>query len=96
MGHSKKKKDYTLTVTRGEGVDGSPESGQYSYREGTTVNYTYELQTGYADLQVMLDGAIVPSSGTIVMDRNHTLTALPNQRLAFIQIESARAESLGE
>jgi len=91
---SKKKKDYTLTVTRGEGVDGSPESGQYSYKEGTTVNYQYQLQAGYADLQVMLDGAIAPTSGTIVMDRNHTLTALPNQRLAFIQIESTPPEAV--
>jgi hypothetical protein len=75
---SKKKKEpqkYTLTVTKGEGVDGSPNSGTMTYNQGTAVNYNYSLQSGYKDLQVRLDGNAVSSSGTITMDRDHTLTA---------------------
>lgn len=75
---SKKKAEptqYTLTVTKGEGVDGSPNSGTMTYNQGAVVNYNYSLQSGYKDLEVRLDGNIVSSSGSITMDRNHTLTA---------------------
>ena len=71
----KKKKKYTLTVTRGEGVDGSPISGSSEYKKGRTVSYSYSLQSGYTNLVVRLDGTEVSASGTITMDRNHTLTA---------------------
>jgi hypothetical protein len=68
-------KKYTLNVTRGEGVDGSPNSGALTYNEGTVVNYNYSLQSGYKDLEVRLDGAIVSASGSITMNGDHTLTA---------------------
>ncbi|UCH93906.1 MAG: hypothetical protein JSV88_27070 [Candidatus Aminicenantes bacterium] len=79
---SKKKKEtktYVLTVTRGEGVDGTPNTGTMTYNEGTTVNYNYSLQSGYKDLEVRVDGNVVSSSGTITMDRDHTLSATASQ-----------------
>jgi len=85
--------EYVLTVTRGEGVDGSPESGEYIYRDGTTVSYNYQLKTGYSVLQVLLDNSPVPPEGTVVMDRNHTLTALGNQQLTAVNIESHPTDS---
>jgi hypothetical protein len=71
-----KPKKYNLTVERGEGVDGVPASGTYEYNEDTNVNYSYSLQSGYSDLNVTLDGNVVPSTGTIPMDRNHQLRAM--------------------
>lgn len=76
---TKKKKEpqkYTLTVTKGDGVDGTPNNGTITYNESTTVNYNYSLLSGYKDLVVQLDGNAVSSNGTITMDRDHTLTAL--------------------
>jgi hypothetical protein len=66
---------YTLTITKGEGINGIPDSGVTTYDEGTVVNYSYSLQGGYTNLVVTLDGANVSASGTITMNSNHTLVA---------------------
>jgi len=66
---------YTLIVLKGTGVDGTPESGNYSYNEGETVVYNYSLKSNYKNLAVTLDGKSVPASGTITMNGNHTLIA---------------------
>jgi tetratricopeptide (TPR) repeat protein len=71
----KKKKKYTLTVDRGVGVDGNFESGVYEYKKGEIVSYSFSKQPGYADVVVTLDGAQVPRSGAVTMDRNHILRA---------------------
>ena len=65
---------YALSVNVGTGVNGTPASGNYPYSNGTTVNYSYSLQNGYTNLQVLLDGNPVNASGTITMDGNHSLT----------------------
>ena len=70
----KKETNYTLTVEKGEGVDGTPSTGTYTYLAGSGVSYNYTLQEGYGDLSVMLDGSNISSSGTITMDRNRTLS----------------------
>ncbi|HUU05734.1 MAG TPA: PEGA domain-containing protein [Patescibacteria group bacterium] len=70
-----KKKKYTLTVTVGEGVSGSPAAGTSTNEKGTVVNYNYSLQSGYSDLSVTLDGAPVAASGSVTMNANHTLEA---------------------
>ena len=66
---------HTLTVTKGTGVDGTPNSGTYTHNEGDTVNYNYSLQSGYTNLVVTLDDNTVANSGIITMDSEHTLTA---------------------
>ena len=71
----KKKPKYTLTVTVGDGVNGFPAAGKYSYKKGEIVNYSYTLESGYTNLYVKLDGQDVDHTGTIRMDRNHTLVA---------------------
>jgi len=68
-------KQYTLTVTRGVGVAGSPETGPFLYNEGETVNYSYTLQNGYTNLSVKIDGVDASPSGTITMNGNHTISA---------------------
>ncbi len=70
-----KKKNYTLTVTVGEGVTGTPAAGTSTSKKGTVVSYNYSLQSGYSNLSVTLDGATVPASGTVTMNANHTLAA---------------------
>ncbi len=67
-------KSYTLTVTRGTGVNGTPATGTYTYASGTTVNYSYTAASGYSGLSVKLDNVAVTASGTITMNANHTLT----------------------
>ena len=66
---------YTLDVTKGAGVNGTPDSGSTTYNEGETVNYSYSLKSGYSNLVVKLDGNTAAASGTITMDSDHTLTA---------------------
>lgn len=66
---------YTLMVTLGTGVTGTPISGSYAYDENQAVPYSYTLQTGYVNLVVTLDGITVANSGSITMNSNHTLTA---------------------
>ncbi len=70
-----KKKNYTLTVTSGEGVTGTPAAGTSTHKKGTVVNYSYSLQSGYGDLAVTLDGAPLPASGSVTMNADHTLAA---------------------
>jgi Tol biopolymer transport system component/tetratricopeptide (TPR) repeat protein len=67
---------YTLTVTKGEGVEGSPDSGTFTYITGETVDYSYTLRSGYGNLVVQFDGNDVSTSGTIEMNQDHTLTAI--------------------
>jgi len=71
----KETKTYQLIVTRGEGVEGTPNTGTLIYNEGTIVNYNYSLQGGYKDLVVTLDGNAAAASGTVTMNRDHTLSA---------------------
>ncbi len=71
----KKTKEYTLTVNRGEGVEGSPSSGAYTYAEDSRVDYNYSPSAGYGSLKVQLDGADVSLTGSFVVSGDHTLTA---------------------
>ena len=70
-----KKKNYTLTVTVGEGVTGTPAAGATTNKKGTAIAYNYALQSGYSNLVVTLDGAPVAASGTVTMNADHTLAA---------------------
>jgi hypothetical protein len=72
--------EYTLNVTKGNGVNGTPNSGTFTYNEGDTVNYSYSLQSGYQSLVVKIDGNVVAASGTITMNSNHTLEASATKR----------------
>ncbi|MCK4836390.1 MAG: hypothetical protein KAT17_07125 [Candidatus Aminicenantes bacterium] len=66
---------YTLAVTVGTGVTGTPITGTHSYEENQIVPYSYTLQSGYVNLEVNLDGIPVTASGSITMNSNHTLNA---------------------
>ncbi|HSQ35275.1 MAG TPA: hypothetical protein VLQ89_04705 [Candidatus Binatia bacterium] len=66
-----KKAKYTLNVTLGAGVSGTP-AATGKYGKGTVVQYNYTTSSGYM-AQVRLDGTDAPASGTVTMDRDHTL-----------------------
>ena len=68
---------FTLTVTKGTGVLGSPDSGTFTFNKGEIASYNYSLEIDYLfyDLVVKLDGNVVSATGNITMDRNHTLSA---------------------
>jgi len=71
----KKKKDFLLTVVVSDGVSGSPKTGGYFYRKGTSVAYHFEAAADCKDLVVKIDGAVSPFSGTLVMNRDIRLEA---------------------
>ncbi|MGE5339894.1 MAG: hypothetical protein ACM3SY_00280 [Candidatus Omnitrophota bacterium] len=62
---------YTLYVFVDEGVEGGPERGQYSYKPGEYVSYTYKIAIVY------LDNTLVSRSGKILMNQSHTLVVYP-------------------
>jgi len=64
---------YTLTVTLGTGVIGTPVAGIHSYAAGTVVKYSYDPATGYNAVSPLLDAAAVTKSGTITMSANHSM-----------------------
>jgi len=72
-------KKYTLTTTVGAGVSGEPAAGSVKYKKGSVVNYSFSLASGFQDLVVTLDGTAVAASGTVKMDKNHTLAASAKQ-----------------
>ncbi len=78
---------HILTVTKGNGIDGSPVAGATTYADGTIVSYNYTLQSGFQGLVVLLDGLEVPASGSITMDRDHTLSAFANPALYSLTVE---------
>ncbi len=76
-----KKPKYKLDVTLGEGVQGTPGAGSTEYKKGKAVAYSYQLQSGYKNLQVKLDGAVVAASGQVKMNAHHSL-AVSSEKLA--------------
>jgi hypothetical protein len=65
-------KKYELAVTLSEGCTGTP-AETAKFKKNAAVNYSYSTTTGYGNLQVKLDGVAVAASGTVTMDKAHTL-----------------------
>jgi hypothetical protein len=69
---------YDLTVSAGAGVSGTPTTGAYSFKEGTSVAYNYVAALGYYP-KVQVDGVDAAVQGSVLMDRAHTLTAVAQE-----------------
>lgn len=65
--------DYIFTVETDTGVSGQPASGTYHHKEGSTVEYAYELIPGYENLTVLKDGVQIAASGSLTVQNNHML-----------------------
>jgi hypothetical protein len=72
---------FALTVNLGAGTSGTPAAGG-SFADGTVVPYAYAASAGYSNLQVLLDGNVVPASGSLTMNGAHAfaVSASPVQR----------------
>ncbi len=82
--------NHTLTVSVSPGVGGTP-AGTTTYPQGTVVPYAYALNDAcYENLAVTLDGSPVAPSGSVTMDRPHTLSADASLK-AFLIAASAGA-----
>jgi len=82
------RKDVTLTVILCEGVAGKPEAGVYKYKEGDIVKYGHGLQQGYINIRSTLDGTPVDTTGTIIMDKDHTLRVCADKECQPVKIIS--------
>ncbi|MCP5108867.1 MAG: hypothetical protein GY950_36120 [bacterium] len=67
--------EFSLTVTSGAGVEGTPGSGVYAHTKDEQVAYDYTLKENYIDLKVTLDAVDVEPNGTVTMADNHILIA---------------------
>lgn len=67
-----KKTKYELTVTLGPGCTGTPATSA-KFKKGEAVAYSYTAMSGYGNLQVKLDGAAVAATGSVTMDKAHSL-----------------------
>jgi len=68
---------YTLTVSVGEGITGTPESGQYAYEELTTIEVEYTPVNPLHSVEVFLNGTTRrPASTSFGIYRDgYTLTS---------------------
>lgn len=67
-----------LTTILGDGAEGGPQTSTVSYAQGAAVPYCYTPSAGYASAMAVLDGAVVPASGSIAMNADHVLWAFGN------------------
>jgi len=59
--------DYELNIQVGTGVEGTPPSGIYSYKELTTINYSYSSLDSDHQVEVVVNGSRWASAGTFTM-----------------------------
>ena len=67
-----------LTTILGDGAEGSPQTSTVSYAQGAAVPYCYTPSIGFASAMAVLDGSVVPASGSISMNADHVLWAFGN------------------
>jgi hypothetical protein len=67
--------DYELTVTLKDGVQGTPENGQHSYKDLTVVEYKYSPLNSLCSVEVIYEGSRLAASGSITMYTNVALEA---------------------
>jgi len=67
--------DFELKVTVGEGVSGVPESGEYTYKELSIVEYQYEANDPELVVEVIVNTSRWATEGSITMYNDTTLEA---------------------
>jgi hypothetical protein len=66
---------YELTVTIKDGVLGTPENGQNSYKDLTTVEYAYTAANYLHTVEVVYEGARLVAEGSFILYKNSALEA---------------------
>jgi hypothetical protein len=67
--------NYELTVTVKDGVQGSPENGQHSYKDLTVVDYAYTPVNTLHTVEVVCGGTRLAAEGSVTMYSNADLEA---------------------
>src|SRR5207244_1922457 len=67
-----------LPTILGAGGRRHPLTSAIPYAQGAVVPYCYTPSASYASAMAVLDGAVVPESGSISMNANHVLWAFGN------------------
>src|SRR5437870_4692081 len=67
-----------LTTILGAGAQGHPVSSAVPYSQGAVVPYAYAPTAGHASVIAVVDGSVVPASGSISMNADHLLWAFGN------------------
>jgi hypothetical protein len=67
--------DYELIVTINDGVHGTPESGQHSYKDLTVVEFAYTPVNSLHTVEVIYEGGRLAASGSFTMYTNVALEA---------------------
>src|SRR5207247_11148265 len=67
-----------LTTILGDGAQGYPLTSSVPYAPGAVVPYCFTPAAGNASALAVLDGAVVPASGSISMTADHVLWAFGN------------------
>lgn len=62
--------DYELNIQVGSGVEGTPPSGTYFYKELTTVDYSYIPLNAEHQVEVLANGSRLLATGTLTMYTN--------------------------
>jgi hypothetical protein len=62
--------DYELTIEVRSGVEGTPPSGTYTYKELTTIDYSYIPQNDEHQVEVLVNGSRWLAAGTFIMYTN--------------------------
>jgi hypothetical protein len=62
--------DYELTVTIKDGVQGTPASGQHSYKDLTAVDYKYSPVNPLHTVEVIYDGSRLAAEGKVTIFSN--------------------------
>jgi len=70
----RKSKSKNLKVELDNGVQGTPTEGNYKYKKGEVISYSYETLPGFDQLHVYLDNQQVEPSGQITMNDDHKIT----------------------
>jgi hypothetical protein len=74
-----------LITILGDGAQGYPLTSAVPYAPGAVVPYCYTPSVGHVAAMAVLDGAVVPESGSISMNADHVLWAFgdPSRGTAF-------------
>lgn len=74
---------HRLLVQVGDGVTGGPPAADSLMPNGTTVRYAFGAAPGYQNVLVRLDGHAAPTSGIVLADADHTLTATADRHVTI-------------
>lgn len=88
---------FSLVVSVGEGVVGTPREGTYTYPAGTNISYSYTAIDGYEETLVVLDNTVsLASAGQITVSAPRVLGVLARKIPQIDPEDAAVVQAAGE